>query len=700
MKKKLPEQLNTFVPVETEQEEFSLESIMREFGAPAQTDDTRVFAPIEDERSALREAATAPLPSLDAFHWAQQPKAQPDEDGVLLYEPKVSKRTTEPPMRETPVKEPRSPLPETPAEELPPRKAQTEKPHPSPISQVSAEEPPQKPKKAKRTRKPKEPKNIRPVPEAKTPESVETPQSLCKKAQRHLPFAQLRCSLLGIVALVMLLPVFLSALPPFLSDKTVVLAAAVLALVLATDVLYRGIKDILRLRISLYTLALVVSALAIYDALTSADSGYAALLPLLLYYLCRALLLERSGAVHTLKTVGSFSASVGIFAVPKLLKDSDGLRRDRGDTEDYLVHLAAPDLPQTVFCVYSVILLALSAATAYFLAVYSEQYAFSRVWLLLLLGGLPFAGTLCYVRPFAALSKRLTKCGGALCGWFSARIFAKRHTVILRDEDLFPKGYVASNGMKLYGSLGAGRVIAYALAALDAAENPLSEIFEDLLRAQYGRHYTADAFRIYDTGGIGAEIGADVVLVGSLPFMRSMGVHMPNGTRVRQAVYVSVNGELSGIFAIKYKPTSAARSGLRDILSKHSIRVILGTRDFLLTPELLAAKFELSTETLICPAYSERLRLSEADPERSAEQGALISGDSFGAFASTVAAGKSLRSAALTTLCLCLFAGVLGFALCTLLIFWASPASPLHIAAFQLLWGILTAFVSWIAVHF
>lgn len=672
MKKKLPEQLNTFVPVETEQEEFSLESIMREFGASPEPRDTQVFAPVVETPPAMREGATAPLPSIDAIRIATA-REEPihDAEGVRLYQPRMSDAPPEPIRQSEP-----------------------------PVTVPKVEKPPKTSKKPKPV--PEKP-TIRPVQDMpkKSPSSPEeVTQRLYESAQRRLPFARLRCSLLGILALVMLLPVFWQSLPPFFTDKYIVLIGAIVALVLAADVLYRGVGDIIRLRFGLYTLGIAVSALVIYDTLTCTDAGYAALLPLLLYELCRALLYERSGTVYTLKTVRSFSAPVGIFAVPKLLKDSDGLRRDRGDTENYLEHLSAPDLPQTVFTVYSLLVFPISGALAYFLSGYRTDIAFSRAWLLLLFGALPFAGAMCYVRPFSALSKRLTKCGGALCGWFSARIFAKRHTVILRDEDLFPKGYVASNGMKLYGSLGAGRVIAYALAALDAAGNPLTEIFEDLLSAQYGRHYTADAFRIYDAGGIGAEIGADVVLVGSLPFMRSMGVHMPNGTRVRQAVYVSVNGELSGIFAIKYKPTASARNGLRDILSKHGIRVILGTRDFLLTPDLLSAKYELSTESLICPVYSERLRLSEADPEKSAEQGALISGSGFGAFASTVAAGKSLRSAVLLTLWLYLFAGVLGLCLCALLIYWSSPASALHIAAFQLLWGILTAFVSWVAVHF
>ena len=185
---------------------------------------------------------------------------------------------------------------------------------------------------------------------------------------------------------------------------------------------------------------------------------------------------------------------------------------------------------------------------------------FVRCWLILLLGATPCAAMLSFARPFSALARRLASFGAALCGWHGARVLGGKHTVILRDEDVFPANNITSSGMKLYGTLPAGQVLSYALAALEAAQDPLAALFDRLLQAQFGRRCRADAYRCYDGGGIGAQIGQDVVLVGSLPFMRSMGVHMSDGARVRQAVYVSVNGELAGIFAVKYKPSACIKA--------------------------------------------------------------------------------------------------------------------------------------------
>ena len=166
--------------------------------------------------------------------------------------------------------------------------------------------------------------------------------------------------------------------------------------------------------------------------------------------------------------------------------------------------------------------------------------------------------------------------------------------------------------------------------------------------------------------------------------MRSMGVHMSDGARVRQAVYVSVNGELAGIFAVKYKPSASTRAGLRALLANPGNSVILATRDFLITPELLAARYELAVGGIAFPVYSERLRLSEAVGGEADAQGALIAKETFGAFASAVAAAQTLLS------------GILGLCLCALLLYWGSAAavSPFHIAAFQLIWALVAGFLS------
>ena len=529
-------------------------------------------------------------------------------------------------------------------------------------------------------------------------------RELFEAGRRRLPPLLIRVWLLAPVALLCVLLVlcryFRWSFALWFADRTAVLSVILLGItmLLSYDACWRGLLDLLRLRISLFTLTLLASVLSVIYTLLGEQGtavGSCCVVAVLWFFLMRAQRAERRGMYYTLRTVTAFDSPMGIFDTSALLKGTASLRRDVGDTEDFVRHLEQPDRAQRIFCLYSTLLLPASALTALLISE-RTRVEFLPAWLLLLLGAIPCAASLSYSRPFASVAKRLSGIGGALCGWHGAQILGGRHTLILRDEDLFPTDSISFNGMKLYGANTAGRTVAYVLAALEAAGSPLCGHFERLLQEQYGKRVALTSFRIYDDDGIGAEIQNDSVLVGSLPFMRSMGVHMPDGTRVRQAVYLSVNGELAGIFALKYKPNLSTRAGLLDVLSNRSFKVVLATRDFLITPELLAAKYELPTETILYPVFSERIRLSERDPSEKNEQGALIARNTFGAFASTAAAGRTLRITTLLDTVLGLSAGLIGAAVCAALLLWdaAQTATPLHLVSFQLLWAVVNDFTA------
>ncbi len=537
-----------------------------------------------------------------------------------------------------------------------------------------------------------------------------TPQSVLKETAAGRGLQRLRAVLLGILAgASVILTVYAVSSRDFfgLSAETLCVLTMVLlsfAVLLSYDVLWRGVRDLIRFHPSPFTLSIPLIVLAGLDAFRGGSSrpgNYCGAVTLLLFFLMCALCAERSGRYRTLRAVCGFQKPMGIFNAPQVDQGAPSLRRDPANVVSFLIDLLQKDKPQMILSIYCTILFPLSAALAFLLTRRSGG-DFLLAWLLLLLGGLPFFAALSYPRTFAILAGRLSKIGGALSGWHSAKIFGGKHTIIIRDEDLFPVGGITTNGMKIFGAYRPNRIISYALAALDASGSPLSGLFEGLLKAQYGTHSVVSQQKFYDNNGIGAEIAGDIVLVGSLAFMHSMGVQMPAGAKVRLAVYVSVNGELAGIFALKYKANNSTRKGLRDVLANRNFSVVVATRDFLITPELIAAKYRLPTDHMKFPAYPERLRLAELDPNRKAEQGGLIAKDTFGAFASTVASGRTLRIASLASMVICLFVAVLGIVLCSLIVLWNSrdAASPVHLLTFQLLWAFALDFVTLILLRF
>ena len=95
---------------------------------------------------------------------------------------------------------------------------------------------------------------------------------------------------------------------------------------------------------------------------------------------------------------------------------------------------------------------------------------------------------------------------------------------------------------------------------------------------------------------------------------------------------MSVNGELAGIFAVKYKPSASTRAGLRALLANPGNSVI--PRHAGLPHHAGAARgsYELAVGGIAFPVYSERLRLSGAVGGEADAQGALIAKRRSGAF--------------------------------------------------------------------
>ena len=206
---------------------------------------------------------------------------------------------------------------------------------------------------------------------------------------------------------------------------------------------------------------------------------------------------------------------------------------------------------------------------------------FLWTWTAMLLAAYPMGAALSFARPFAIQSKRLFRSGGAIAGWFGARALGGECGLAIEDNDLFPKANVTLNGMKIYSDRSVSQIIGYAAAVVETAGSGLVPLFQEMMKNQNGRHYTVDTFRRYEGGGLGAEIRGDVILMGSLAFMKLMKVRMPEGTKVKQAVYLSINGELAGVFALNYAPASAARSSLIAAIRANGLIPILATRDFM-----------------------------------------------------------------------------------------------------------------------
>ena len=85
-----------------------------------------------------------------------------------------------------------------------------------------------------------------------------------------------------------------------------------------------------------------------------------------------------------------------------------------------------------------------------------------------------------------------------------------------------------------------------------------------------------------------------------------MGVEIPEGTMVNQAVYAAIDGELCAVYAMSYAKMRSAAAGLVTLNSYRKVTPVMLCGDFMLTEEFIRNKFDIKTRRIVFPTREER----------------------------------------------------------------------------------------------
>lgn len=678
MKEHAQEQLNKeSLPMQEIEETFTLEQIMEEFGSGASAED--VIASGEE------------IAQFEQWNPEEEIPQTPVEEPAEL--PEVPEEPAERMPQEAPAEEMAESAEDTEAQEFAPETKNEEERPPK----QKREKQPKKPKKQKKAKLPQQPIQVKKPPEE---EHILSPEELIYDNRQKLGKSRLR---LGLATAVCVLSLFLTVYRdkamqfiPQLNDARLQGWASVgllmLCMALCFDVIGEGIRQIISVHLRAEALSLVTTLFILIDSFPAIHAGrfpFAAIGTLLLCFNLLGLSDGWQANIRTLKSVQTADPPFAVRESKQIRGSESGLYAGSGDASQFMHDFGKRDLTDRVMEIYVPVMLLLSIAAA---GVIAAMYHRDFLWCLtlILMGVSPLCAGLCYKRPFALLATRLSKLGAALCGWEGAKIFSGRHTILISDTDVFPKENISLNGMKLYGEHDMSRMISYASTVTFCCDSPLAYLFDQLRETENCRRYEVRAIRSYEGGGVGADIMGDIVLMGSLKFMNSMGVHMDAGMKVKQAVYLSVNGELACVFAMKYKPAHSVANGLDAIVSDSHFDAVLATRDFLVNPAFLQSKYGVDADLLDYPLVKEREALSEKKLSEEGRQGAILGKNSFAEFAAVVAGGRDLRTCVQFGTVLCVFAGLFcGMILGLMALFGAvKTASCMNVAILLLVWAL------------
>lgn len=111
-----------------------------------------------------------------------------------------------------------------------------------------------------------------------------------------------------------------------------------------------------------------------------------------------------------------------------------------------------------------------------------------------------------------------------------------------------------------------------------------------------------DDLRYCEEGGVEAAIHGETVLMGSAYFMKKRHVALPTTWKLQTGLFLSVDGVLTAVFAVKYQPSRNAEWALRAMRRCH-ITPVLAVRSSNVTPGLIKRKFGVDAKVVYptCP---------------------------------------------------------------------------------------------------
>ncbi len=401
------------------------------------------------------------------------------------------------------------------------------------------------------------------------------------------------------------------------------------------------------------------------------------------------------GAYYTCKgrrtSFRVLNASRNIFTVTAergLASDDVALLKSTRPAEGFIRRSEEADLGEYAYAILSPVLLAASLVLGLLSALVRGQAGAALHCVSILSAACAtFSCTICYSVPFFVAARRLNQSGAAIAGWSGLRDVGAGHYVVITDADVFPRGTVEIDKIRILEGTFTDKVISYTGSVIAASGSELAGPFAELIRRNGYSVHRVENFAPHDGGGMVAMVNGESVFVGGGGFMNLMGIRLPQKLNTINSLFVAINGNLVGIFTIVYHPTSSVQDAL--VMLLHSkLEPIFAIRDFNITPSMIKSRFKMPTDKFKFPAYTERFRISAAEPDNDSRVAAVIVRDGMGPLVDVAERGRRVHLGIRAATAVSALGSILGliimFLLCWTRAFDSASAS--NVITFMVLW--------------
>lgn len=297
--------------------------------------------------------------------------------------------------------------------------------------------------------------------------------------------------------------------------------------------------------------------------------------------------------------------------------------------------------------------------------------------------------------PLSLMSKRLYRTGSMISGYKAVDMYSEANSVAVRCSDLFPKGSIILNTIKVFQKNRIDEAILDAASVICSCDSPLTAIFTEMIGGRTEILREVETLTYEDTMGLSAWVDGKRVLIGNRELMRHHSIEIPSLDYERRftegghdVVYLSNSGELTAMYVLTYGPTTEVEDSLSYLASRNMSLVVYST-DPNVTAQKLEAVFGYPADHIrLIPAKIHQEFDQMADYRESARAYMAHNG-SLAAYVQSLLMTKLCKSTITVSTIMQILAVIIGFTLVTFFAFMQSMASISTVAllAYQLFWA-------------
>jgi hypothetical protein len=451
-----------------------------------------------------------------------------------------------------------------------------------------------------------------------------------------------------------------------------------IVMILCVDIVIRGYDSLIKGSPGAETLILFSLIFSIISATFTLLGGTPGFLPYAAVSTCSLAFASigekynKRAITESLKTACSSSEPYGIFGEYNEEIDKTVLKKAYSRTDGFYTNLIRPDISETLYLLAAPFLLVLTFVltvtiiifkdgTEYFLHIFSAFFAAAA----------PFSALLSFSIPFAVVVKSGRKLGAAIAGWGGSDDICCTDGACITDEDLFPPGTLEISNPRLFSGETLEKAVRYTASLIITSGSGLARIFSDILKSDNKAAFRVEDFACAE-GGVRGLIRGELVETGSAAYMNLIGVRVPDGANMKNAVYTAINKKLVVVFPIEYTPVNSVQAALISLL-QWRIKLFLAVRDFNVTPLMLSQKYKVSFDDIELIGARDSYSFSDENSNKEGRMTSIIVREGLSPYAEILTGGRLLRSSSLFATILSILSGLCG----VLLIFYMCWADAL-----------------------